>query len=141
MTRDEIVAFMARHHEALNRRDAAALTANHAPDGTVDSPLGGNVRGRAKIEEIYRAFFDAFPDVTVENDEEPLIDGDRVAILSTFVGTDLGGLMATPPTGKRFRLRMFRIYELVDGQIASERRIYDFTGMLVQIGVLKAKPA
>jgi hypothetical protein len=29
----------------------------------------------------------------------------------------------------------------VDGAVVHERRIYDFTGMLVQIGVLKAKPA
>lgn len=27
-----------------------------------------------------------------------------------------------------------------DGQIAHEKRIYDFTGFLVEIGVLKAKP-
>jgi hypothetical protein len=28
-----------------------------------------------------------------------------------------------------------------DGLIEHERRIYDFTGLLVQIGVLRAKPA
>jgi hypothetical protein len=27
-----------------------------------------------------------------------------------------------------------------DGQIAHERRVYDFTGFLLEIGVLKAKP-
>jgi hypothetical protein len=32
-------------------------------------------------------------------------------------------------------------YELKHGRIVRERRIYDFTGMLVQIGILKAKPA
>jgi hypothetical protein len=30
---------------------------------------------------------------------------------------------------------------LDDGRIVHERRLYDFTGMLMQIGVLKAKPA
>jgi len=29
---------------------------------------------------------------------------------------------------------------VTDRQIAHERRIYDFTGLLIQIGVLKAKP-
>ena len=33
------------------------------------------------------------------------------------------------------------IYTLKHGLIAHERRVYDFTGMLVQIGLLKAKPA
>jgi hypothetical protein len=28
-----------------------------------------------------------------------------------------------------------------DGLIEHERRIYDFTGLLVQLGVLRAKPA
>jgi hypothetical protein len=30
---------------------------------------------------------------------------------------------------------------LENGKIVRERRIFDFTGLLVQIGVLKAKPA
>jgi hypothetical protein len=33
------------------------------------------------------------------------------------------------------------LYELKDGQIARERRIYDFTGLLMQVGLLKARPA
>jgi hypothetical protein len=33
------------------------------------------------------------------------------------------------------------VCQVADGLIVHERRIYDFTGMLVQIGVLKAKPA
>jgi hypothetical protein len=28
-----------------------------------------------------------------------------------------------------------------DGKIQHERRVYDFTGLMVQLGVLKAKPA
>jgi hypothetical protein len=32
-------------------------------------------------------------------------------------------------------------YQFENGKIVRERRIYDFTGLLVQIGVLKAKPA
>jgi steroid delta-isomerase-like uncharacterized protein len=141
MTRDETLRFFTRRQEAHDRRDAPALAADHAPDGTVESPAaGGIVRGRAAIEGIYRAWFQAFPDVVFENDE-PLIDGDRVALATTLVGTDLGGFMEMPPTGKPFRLRVVRLYTLANGQIATERRIYDFTGMLVQIGLLKAKPA
>jgi hypothetical protein len=30
--------------------------------------------------------------------------------------------------------------EFSDHQIVHERRVYDFTGLLIQIGVLKAKP-
>jgi ketosteroid isomerase-like protein len=48
--------------------------------------------------------------------------------------------MGLPPTGKPFRLPAVFLYELRDGRIVRERRIYDFTGLLVQVGVLKAKP-
>jgi len=45
------------------------------------------------------------------------------------------------PSGKPFRLAAVFLYELGNRQIIREGRLYDFTGLLVQIGVLKAKPA
>jgi hypothetical protein len=33
------------------------------------------------------------------------------------------------------------VYTLKDNQIVHERRILDFTGVLLQVGILKAKPA
>ena len=140
MTREEILAFLARRQSAFVRRDVAALTADHAEDGLLESPAGGTVQGRAAIEKVYHSFLNAFPDVVFE-DEEPLVDGNRVAQLTTVVGTDFGGFMGVPPTGRHFRFRMVRLYTFDDGEITVERRIYDFTGLLVQIGVLKAKPA
>jgi hypothetical protein len=32
------------------------------------------------------------------------------------------------------------LFEMRDGKIINERRLYDFTSLLVQIGVLKTKP-
>jgi predicted ester cyclase len=73
--------------------------------------------------------------------EEMHIDGDRVAQIGTLTGTDTGGFMGIPPTGKSFKLPIVVLYTVADGCIVRERRIYDFTGMLVQAGILKAKPA
>ncbi len=58
-----------------------------------------------------------------------------------LAGTDLGGFMGLAPTGKPFRITIVFLFTFDDRHIVHERRIYDFTGMLVQIGVLKAKPA
>ena len=44
-------------------------------------------------------------------------------------------------SGRRFEMKSVFLITLVDGKISTEERIYDLTGMLVQIGVLKAKPA
>jgi hypothetical protein len=56
-------------------------------------------------------------------------------------GTDDGGFMGMPPTRKPFQLRLISMCEVRDGEIVYERRIYDFTGLLLQIGVLRVKPA
>ena len=33
------------------------------------------------------------------------------------------------------------LYKMAEGKIVYERRIYDFTGFLVRLGVLKARPS
>ena len=141
MTRQDVEELFARRLEALARHDSAALAMLHSADGMVDSPMaGGTVHGRRAIEEVYRAWFTAFPDVKFSADEALLIDGDRAAQRLTIGGTDTGGFLNLPPTGKAFRVPLVGLFTLADHKIVHERRIYDFTGMLIQIGVLKAKP-
>jgi len=139
MTRDEVAALFARRQEAWDRRDASALTEDYAESGMLDSPLaGGSVTGRAAIEKVYQALFTAFPDMKFQS-EELIIAGDRAAQLAWSSGTDRGGFMGLPPSGKAFRVPMALFYVLREGEIVSERRILDFTGVLVQVGVLKAR--
>jgi steroid delta-isomerase-like uncharacterized protein len=97
------------------------------------------VKGRAAIENVYRGFLTSFPDITMENSELVIEDG-RVVQVVRISGTNKGGFMGLPPTGKRFSFPVVLIYTLRDGQITHERRIYDFTGFLMEIGVLKLKP-
>jgi steroid delta-isomerase-like uncharacterized protein len=141
MPRDEVLALFARRQKAIERFDASALARDHSEDGIVDSPAaGGTVNGRAAIEVTYQTFFDAFPDLKSET-EDLVIDGNRVAWFFKASGTQRGVFMGVPPTGKAFSVPMVFYSVLRDGKIAHERRIYDFTGILVQVGLLKAKPA
>lgn len=140
MTRDEIVAFFERRRELYDDFDAAALAADYADDAVIDSPIAGVHTGRLAAEQALRAVFAAFLDRKMTT-ESLLIDDDRVAQVLTIAGTNMGELMGLPPTGKPFRFTAVFLYDLKDRQIVRERRIYDFTGLLVQIGVLKAKPA
>jgi hypothetical protein len=32
------------------------------------------------------------------------------------------------------------VFEFRDGKVAVEKRLYDFTGLLIQMGVIRAKP-
>ena len=140
MTREEIVNLFNQRHDAYARLDAEALAGDHAEDCVLESPAaGGTISGREAIAKVYRAWFGGFPDVTVDWNDL-LIDGDRVVQTATMSGTDTGGFMGLPPTGKRFGFPIVYMFTLQDGLIAHERRVYDFTGMLIQIGLLKAKP-
>ena len=141
MTREEITALLDRRAAAFQRHDVMELASLHASTGIVESPMaGGSVTGRTAIAQLYEALFKAFPDATVTT-EEIVIDGDRAAQVGTLAGTDDGGFLGLPATGKPFRVPLLVLVTVRDQQIVSERRIYDFTGLLVQIGVLKAKHA
>ena len=139
MTREQIVALAQLMIRATNVQDAATLASTHSEDAVVHSPMFGEVRGRAAIEKSYRDLFRAFPDWTFEQ-LELIIDGNRVAQLFTSEATHSSDLFGVEATGRKFKIQGVLIYELRDGKIATERRLYDFTSLLLQVGVLKAKP-
>jgi steroid delta-isomerase-like uncharacterized protein len=140
MTRDEIAAMFARREEAFEEMDAAALAADYEDDAIIDSPTAGTHRGPDAAAQALNSLFHAFADMT-RTTETRLIDGNHVAEVLTLEGTNLGGMMGLPASGRHFRVPAVFLYELRGQKIVRERRIYDFTGMLIQIGVLKARPA
>jgi steroid delta-isomerase-like uncharacterized protein len=140
MSREDMVALFKRRQEAYDDLDAAALAADYADDAVIDSPSGGVHTGREAAERTLRAVFSAFLDLTIAV-EHLIIDGDQVSAVLSMEGTHIGDFLGLPPTGKRFNMSAVFFYEVKNGRIVRERRIYDFTGMLVQIGILKAKPA
>ena len=140
MTRDEIFALFGRREAAWRAHDAASLAADHHPDGVVVSPTGGVLEGREAIEHIYRVWLTAFPDLIFLH-EDVLVDDDRVAALCRVAGTHGGEFFGVAPTGRRLEIPAVFVYRFERGLIMHERRILDFTGVLIQVGVLRAKPA
>lgn len=139
MTREEIVAMFERRRLAYQRRDATALAADYTTDCIIESPSGGLHRGQPAAERVLQNVFNAL-EASLQQ-ESLIIDGERVAQVVTIEGKGMAQFLGLPPTGKAFRVPGVFLYELKDGQIARERRIYDFTALLVQTGLLKAKPA
>jgi steroid delta-isomerase-like uncharacterized protein len=139
MTREDVLAVIAQRNEALTRRDADAMGALYAASATLESPLAGMGTGREAVVRASEGFFSAFPDATIVA-EPPVVDGDRATIIAEVSGRHIGTFMGLPPSGRAFRFVLVSVLELRDRQIVRERRIYDFTGLLVQVGVLKAKP-
>jgi steroid delta-isomerase-like uncharacterized protein len=140
MTREEIAEFFARRDAAWQRHDSAALAADHIENGEVDSPLWGKVKGHSAILNTYTDFFASFPEAQYFT-ENLLIDGNKVVQFTEMTGMQKGDFCGLPPSGKKFRMRCAFLFSFENDRIAHELRIYDFTGILVQLGVLKAKPA
>jgi uncharacterized protein (TIGR02246 family) len=140
VTREQVVALFERREAAWRKRDAVALAADHSLNGVVVSPTGGVLEGRADIEHIYKVWFTAFPDLAFTV-EDLIVDDDRVALLSRVTGTHLGEFFGVAATNRHIELSTASIYRLQDGLIVHERRVLDFTGLLLQVGVLRAKPA
>jgi steroid delta-isomerase-like uncharacterized protein len=141
MTRAELQAIIERYMETWHRRDASALARCHAEAAVVESPMYATLRGRQAIEDAYRAFFTSFPDA-MSTVNAIVIDPPRIAMFTTVHATHTNDFFGLPGTNRRIEFKNSRLFEMDEnGLVKHERRIYDFTGVLVQIGVLRAKPA
>jgi steroid delta-isomerase-like uncharacterized protein len=141
MTRSEISEFFALRERAWQNHDAETLATTHAQDGEIESPMFGILEGQSAIRKSYIDLLSTFPDM-IFSSEYLLIDGDRVALFLKLTGTQQRDFCGLPATGKRMQIRGTSLYFMADGKISKEIRSYDFTGgVLMQLGVLKAKPA
>ncbi len=140
MNRSDLQRMTEQYIAAMNRHDPVALAALYAPACHVDSPLFASIEGRSAVEDSYRQWFAIFPDVEFKP-EAMIIDPPSAAVTTVNTATHSGELFGLPPTRKRVEFRTVRLVTIEDGLIATERRVYDFTGLLVQLGVLRAKPA
>jgi steroid delta-isomerase-like uncharacterized protein len=140
MTGEEMRKLVDRFTTSWRRRDVAALAACYAPDCIVVSPTFRTMRGLEQVQHSYRDLFAAFdgPSIVVDDvilDEE----SDRIAMIWTTKSIHRGEIFGMPGTGRTIQMRMAFILTLRDGAIAKEVRVYDFTNMLMQLGVLRAR--
>src|SRR5437660_338177 len=141
MTSAETRAFIKRYADLWERGDVRGLAGCYAEQAHVDSPMFHGLEGRAAIEKSFVDLFQAFADSKIGIDDI-IIDnesGDRSVTVFTSRGTHSGMLFGLPGTGRRVEIRGAFVMKFADDLIASELRLYDFVGMLVQLGVLKTK--
>jgi len=139
MTRDEIQQWFDQGDKLWAVHDATGLAAVYAEDCKVISPIFGDLRGRPAIEQSFYRLFEVFPDLKLTTGEL-IIDGSRVVQVFNVSGTHVGEFMGLPGTGRRAQFHGVRIMSVVNGLITEETRLYDFTLLLMQVGVLRGKP-
>jgi steroid delta-isomerase-like uncharacterized protein len=122
-------------------RDPEILAASHAEDGVVFSPLFHRVEGRSRIRRTYEELFLTFPDWELRYGE-PIVDANRVAVYFSVTATHQGDFLGVPGTGRRCTLEGVSLFQLSDDLlIKEERRVYDFTGLLTRLNILRVRPA
>jgi len=132
MTAEEIRALFERRAEAWARHDADVLSADYSDDAILYSPTAGTVSGLSAIERVYRVWMSAFPDLKIEH-QELIIAGDRVIETVAVSGTDTGGFLGFPPTGKPFNFPMVCLFDIRGNQFVCERRFIDRGGFVLQL--------
>lgn len=70
--------------------------------------------------------------------EDMLVDGDKVAVRTTFRGTHTGDFFGIPPTGKSVTVSGTHILRIADGKIAEHWGNNDDLGLMRQLGVIPA---
>ena len=140
MTPEQVQSLVRRYIAHQQARVAVALTRLYSEDATIESPSVGAHTGRDAIEGGYRQWFASFPDFDFVP-EGTVTDGSAVSLAFHAAGTHRDEFLGLPATGKRVEFRGVYLQQLRDDHIVHERRIYDFTGFLIKLGVLRVKPA
>ncbi|UCF18701.1 MAG: ester cyclase [Gemmatimonadota bacterium] len=122
---------------ALNAADWDALDALLAEDfrrhsqATSEMP---ELDSREEFKGLQQMYLESFPDqrVTIEM---LVAEGDKVAGLATYAGTNTGPLGNFAATGKSAELRFLSIFRIQDGRIAELWVEWDNLAMLTQLGL------
>jgi len=141
MTRSEIRALIERYRSAWERQDIGLLVDCYTEDCRILSPMFHTIEGRSHVEASFRELFKGLSDWTLPI-EDLIVDhepADRAAAFFTAHGTHRGEIFGVAGTGRPFEIRSAILFEFSLGRIAREARLYDFTGLLVQLGILKTK--
>jgi steroid delta-isomerase-like uncharacterized protein len=138
MTREAAVALLAQRERAFRERNPDAMAPVYADDAVLVSPMFGTLSGREAIHASHVKLFTVFLDMRIDT-EEVIFEADRGVQAFTGHASHTTELFGVPPSGRSFELRGTFVFDFRDGKISRERRLYDFTGLLLQLGVLKPK--
>lgn len=92
----------------------------------------GSVEGSSNYADVMRQFFAALPDVHA-TEQDVVAEGDKVAMRFVVEGAHLGTLWGVPATGNPVRWDALMIYRFVDGKVAEQWAVEDWTAILQRV--------
>ncbi len=100
---------------------------------------GPPVTSRDEFIELQKAFLSSFPDQHVRL-EQLVAEGDLVAALATYSGTQTGPIGDFPATGKTVQAPFLAMFRIESGRIAELWVEWDNVAMLTQLGLFPPLP-
>lgn len=119
------------YDEAINQRDPKAADRYLTDDFTHNDEL----RGRAGEAEALAGFIAGFSDLHVETITQ-IADGDTVAAVRRWTGTNDGTFAGCPPTGRRAEFTSTTILHLTGDRVRAVWDEVDLLGLFTQLGHL-----
>lgn len=123
------------YDEVLNQRRAEVLDEIAVEDYLEHDPFPGQGNGRADLKARVGMFFGAF-DPLHFTIEDIIAEGDKVVVRWTNAGTDSGGFMGIPATGKDFGIAGIDIHVVRDRRLAEHWHVVDLLAQMQQLGLI-----
>jgi predicted ester cyclase len=136
MSTEDNRALARRINEELhNGHDLGAIDRYFSPALVDHTPTPGIPPNREGARMIFRAMFEAVPDLSVEIRDQAA-DGNKVWNYKTVSGTHKGTLFGVPATGNQFSFDVIDIYAFADGQLTEHWIVMDNLSLMQQLGAI-----
>src|SRR5207249_3594700 len=121
--------------EIVNGRDVGAIPKWFAPDFVDHVEIPGMPPGIDGVVARHQMLFTAMPDIHIDI-ADVVAEDDTTAARFTITGTDTGGFMGMPASGKTVSVTGMDFMRFRDGRIVEHWGEMDMLGLLQQLGVI-----
>ena len=132
----DTAATMRRAYELINDGDIDGFGELLA-DGFVEhEELPGLAPSKEGVQELFRAYRAAFPDLRMDA-LDVIASGDKAVARVVATGTQTGEFMGMPPSGRQIEVQMIDIMQFDDaGKVCEHWGVMDMLSMLQQLGAI-----
>lgn len=123
--------------EVMNEGNEDVIDEICAPNFVDHDPLPGTGPDRDGIHEFVKQIRSAFPDLETTVDDM-LVEGDEIAVRSTFRGTHEGDFMGIPATGKKVEVANYDFVRMENDQAVEHWGTIDSAALMEQLGAAPA---
>jgi steroid delta-isomerase-like uncharacterized protein len=124
-----------RYFKAWTDRDADAILSSLVVGGTYQDPATVMPISGEALRTYVNGLWQAFPDLTFEEESIGETGPNRVAAQWMMRGTNAGSMMGLPPTGKAVTLRGADFFTLRDDKVETVTGYFDSRELPRQIGL------